>query len=213
MATSKRKTQAERSAETQRRLLEATLDCIAEQGYPHTTTTMIVARAGVSRGAQVHHYPTKLDLVTAAVAYLYDREYEDADRIVHELSQAERPLERLIRLIWEDKFHGRLWEVTLELVVAARTDPELREWIKPLYERYHAHGLNAATEFLRPREADSAPLDIVFNFCTCVLRGMAFQRIFRDDPAYHQRLLTMLIDFAGERLDVRWEGSGDRLGA
>ena len=47
----KRRSQAERSAETKRRLLEATIDCIVERGYARTTTSEIVSRAGLTRGA------------------------------------------------------------------------------------------------------------------------------------------------------------------
>ena len=57
------RTNAERSAATRVRLLDATIDCLIELGWSGTSTTEVVRRAGVSRGAQVHHYPTKEDLV------------------------------------------------------------------------------------------------------------------------------------------------------
>ena len=59
--------QQERSRATQIRLLDATVDCLVEHGWAGTTTTVVAARAGVSRGAQLHHYPTKSALVIAAV--------------------------------------------------------------------------------------------------------------------------------------------------
>src|SRR5262245_66517292 len=68
-----RRSQAERSAGTQARLLDATIDCLVELGWSGTSTTEVVRRAGVSRGAQVHHYPTKEDLVVAAVEHLCSR--------------------------------------------------------------------------------------------------------------------------------------------
>ena len=68
-----RRTNEERSAETRARLLEATTECLVELGYSNTTTTAIAERAGVSRGAQLHHYPTKAELVTAAVEHLCER--------------------------------------------------------------------------------------------------------------------------------------------
>ena len=61
------RTQQERSRVTQQRLLDATVDCLVEHGWAGTTTTLIAERAGVSRGAQLHHYPTKAALVLAAV--------------------------------------------------------------------------------------------------------------------------------------------------
>ena len=62
--------QAERTAATRLRLMEATVDCLVELGWAGTTTTIVSERAGVSRGAQLHHFPTKQDLVVSAVAYL-----------------------------------------------------------------------------------------------------------------------------------------------
>src|SRR5204862_5492808 len=67
-ARRQRRTQAERSAATQALLLDATIDSLVEVGYANTTTTGIAERAGVSRGAQMHHFPSKGELVAAAVA-------------------------------------------------------------------------------------------------------------------------------------------------
>src|SRR3954466_10209016 len=72
-AVATRRTQEERSASTRALLLDATIDCLIEVGYSATTTTVIAERAGVSRGAQLHHYPTKAELVAAAVEHLADR--------------------------------------------------------------------------------------------------------------------------------------------
>ena len=65
----KRRTQEERSAETKKRLLEATIDYLNELGYNKTGTVEIARRAGVSRGALVHHFPSKHDLIVATAEY------------------------------------------------------------------------------------------------------------------------------------------------
>ena len=62
-----RRTHAERSATTRTALLDATIECLAELGYSGTTTAEVVRRAGLSRGAQVHHFPTKALLIAAAL--------------------------------------------------------------------------------------------------------------------------------------------------
>src|SRR5215207_7287470 len=68
-----RRTQAERRAATRRALLDATLDVLAEVGYSNLTTGHVVARAGVTRGAQAHYFATKADLVVQALRHLTDR--------------------------------------------------------------------------------------------------------------------------------------------
>jgi len=69
--------QQDRSRATQRRLLDATVDCLVEVGWAGTTTTLVAERAGVSRGAQLHHYPTKAALVVAALEHLVDLRNEE----------------------------------------------------------------------------------------------------------------------------------------
>ena len=73
----KRRTQQQRSAATQDKLLDATIECIVELGYAKTSTTLVCERAGVSRGAQVHHFPTKAALVAAAIERLFSRRHEE----------------------------------------------------------------------------------------------------------------------------------------
>src|SRR3954464_2789270 len=73
MATSaspQRRSQAERSATTREALLDATVACLIEDGYAHTTTSRVAERAGVSRGAHLHHFQTRTSLVAAAIAPL-----------------------------------------------------------------------------------------------------------------------------------------------
>ena len=69
----RRRTQEERRTATRGALLDATIDCLIEYGYGGVTTTRVVERAGVSRGAQVHHFPTKAVLVAEALRRLAAR--------------------------------------------------------------------------------------------------------------------------------------------
>lgn len=63
----------QRSRATRARPREETIERLIEHGWPGTTTTVVASRAGVSRGAQLHHYPTRAALVTAAMAHLAER--------------------------------------------------------------------------------------------------------------------------------------------
>lgn len=74
------RTQEERSAATRAALLDATVACLVDYGYASLTTTRVVERAGVSRGAQVHHFPTKAQLVTEAVRHLAAGEPRSSSR-------------------------------------------------------------------------------------------------------------------------------------
>ena len=60
----------DRSRATRQRLLEAAVSCLAEHGWAGSTVSVVAERAGVSRGAAQHHFPTREDLFTAAVEYV-----------------------------------------------------------------------------------------------------------------------------------------------
>jgi AcrR family transcriptional regulator len=126
MPTKTRRTQDERSATTRALLLDATIACLVDVGYAATTTTLIAERAGVSRGAQMHHYKTKTELVAAAVEHLgagIGQQLEDrAAR--RRRGDADR-LSAAVDILWEG-FTTPLFTAWLELAVAARSDAELR---------------------------------------------------------------------------------------
>lgn len=109
-----------------KRLLDATVDCLVRYGYAGTTTTRVTELAGVTRGAQVHHFPTRADLVAAAVRHLAARRAELAFDKIDTIRQAPDPIDAGLDLMWEIH-QGPVQYATVEMWVAARTDPELRE--------------------------------------------------------------------------------------
>jgi AcrR family transcriptional regulator len=119
------RTQEERSAAMRSRLLDATIDCLVHHGYAGTTTTRVAERAGVTRGAQVHHFPTKTDLVTAAVRHLATRRAEAAFAHLDRLATSTDPLGDTLDVLWEIH-QGPVFAASTELLLAARTDPSLR---------------------------------------------------------------------------------------
>lgn len=126
-----RRTQGERSAGTRERLLDATIQTLVDLGYAGTTTTEIVRRAGVSRGAQVHHYPTKADLVRDAIVHLAQKRHVELKKGFARLDVNGDRVSNAIDLLWS-AYAGPLFVAGLELIVAARTDAELRPALKRL---------------------------------------------------------------------------------
>ncbi|SCL14866.1 TetR/AcrR family transcriptional regulator [Micromonospora inyonensis] len=180
--------QQERSRATRARLLEATVDCLVEYGWSGTTTTVVAARAGVSRGAQLHHYPTRAALVTAAVVHLAERRAAELRAEAEALPAGPRRFDRVIDML-AAAFTGPLFVAALELWVAARTDPELRAALVPLEARVgrEMHRLTVAlldADERRPgvREAVQATLDL--------LRGLGVANLLTDDSARRTALLN-----------------------
>ncbi|MBY6410855.1 TetR/AcrR family transcriptional regulator [Rhodococcus sp. BP-252] len=174
-----RRTQAERAAGTQAKLLDAAIDCLVELGFAKTSTQEIARRAGVSRGAQLHHFPTKEALVTAAVGHLVDKRLAE---ILATEPDPERGLEVL-----SDAFSGPLFYAALELWVAARTDPALHAAMVPLERRVSDAIMGGATAIMGSRMTrESIELSVE------LARGLAVSALFRtpeSDATLRARLL------------------------
>jgi AcrR family transcriptional regulator len=191
--------QQERSDATRARLMAAAVDSLVEHGWAGTTTTVVAERAGVSRGAQLHHYPSRADLVLAAVQHLgaarFAEARERAARLPAGPGRTAAVLDMLARL-----HTGPLFRAMLEVWVAARTDDALRAAVVPLEAEVGRETHRLTVELLgadesRPgvRAAVQQTLDLV--------RGLGVSALLTDDG---QRRRHVLDDWARE-LDRRLE--------
>lgn len=136
-----RRSRGERTADSRQLILDATLDCLVEDGYARATTLTIQARAGVSRGRLLHHFPSREGLLVAACQHLASNHLAElASWGAYSLddldSDAER-LDRCIDLFWST-FDERYFWGSMELWTAARTDPQLRATLHPEERRLGA---------------------------------------------------------------------------
>jgi AcrR family transcriptional regulator len=177
-----RLTQAERSAATRARLLDATIDCLVELGWSGTSTTEVVRRAGVSRGAQVHHYPSKDELVVAAVEHLCARRMQEYRAVLESLPPKQRTSTASIDLLWSI-WSGPALEAWLELTIAARTQPGLRERFVAFERRFFDAALALFRETQPAMAADPAFARLVLRFTFSVLDGLAMGRLGGVDKA------------------------------
>jgi len=198
-----RRSQEERSASTRARLLDATIESLIEVGYAGTTTTAVCARAGLSRGAQVHHFPKKQDLVVSAVAQLAARQAEALRQRAAAVAgagdrgrpaAAARRLEALVDLVAET-FAEPIFTAALELWVAARTDAELHRSLVG-FERVAGRGLARLWREMAGEAAGAARFDELVELTMHVARGMALQRILRSDDTARRRLLDLWKEMA-----------------
>ena len=179
--------QEQRTRAMRQRLLEATVDCLVEHGWSGTTTTLVSRRAGVSRGAQLHHFPTKNDLVVAAVEHLSELRGEELRRAARDLPSGKRRTRAVLEM-FADHFTGPVFTAALELWVAARTDEALHLAVVPLEQRVGREAHRIAVDALgvderepRVRELVQATLDLV--------RGLGLANTITDDAARRRKIL------------------------
>lgn len=175
-----RRTQAERSEATRARLLDAAIECLDELGYAGTTTTEVARRAGVSRGAQLHQFPTRAELVSSAVDHVFRRREQEFRDALTALPSEDRGV-AAVDVLW-GMFQGPIYRASLELCTAARTDPELREHLLKVDTRQHeAIAAIFAELFPAPADADDQWTAIPL-FLFALLDGLALRRQLVDDP-------------------------------
>lgn len=200
-----RRTQRERSAAMRERLLEATIDSLYEVGYSRTTTIEVAARAGVSRGAQLHHFPTKKRLVTVAVRHLLEKRLEEFRQAFATLPQGADKYNSVIDILW-DKTSNRAFYAWLELVVAARTDASLRKTVVEIADQFADQIQQTFREFFSSNRQHSSPFDIAPVFTFAVMQGLALDNIVW--PANDRRLELVLQALKGlAAMSIRALGS------
>ncbi len=175
------RTQAERSASTKSRLLDAAIECLTELGYAGLTTTEVARRAGVSRGAQVHHFPTKTDLVVAAVGHLFVRRLDEFRKAFANAPPGSDRLDEAIDLLWS-MYSGPAFVSWLELWVAARSDLSLQAVVVDLNASFTASAQGIFSELFPTSEesSNSGFQRVGLSFAFALMDGLALGSVF--DP-------------------------------
>jgi len=198
--SSRRRTQSERRAATRGRLLDATIESLIDDGYAGTTIRRVTERAGVSQGAQSHHFPHRVDLVASAFEHLAEQRIARYARRARELSgdRAAR-VRALLDLLWED-FSSPLFTVAAKLWVAAADDEELRQRLIPVERRIYAASAEVARDVAGELGAEPG-FDRRLAVAMNTVAGLALVREFdpsgrarRGNPwEYHREALERVL--------------------
>jgi AcrR family transcriptional regulator len=180
----------ERSVATREALLDAALESLVDRGYAATTTIETARRAGVSRGAQLHHFPTKAQLLATAVEHLFERRLAEFRVAFASVDPGADPLDAAVDLLWS-MFQGPVFVAWVELWVAARTDPELAVTVVMVERRFTAETRAMFVEMFPREPGDEAVIhDIGRDLAFAVMSGVALQRLF----AHGERPASEYID-------------------
>lgn len=164
--------------DTRSRVLDATVELLAERGYAGTTTRLAAARAGVSQGALQHHFRSRSDLCVSAMSLLVQRLSGEFRSSVPSI---EDPVERFgaiaDRLM--EVFRGPTFVAGLELRLAARTDPALREALRGLDRELDDTLESGAIEML-PELASRPGFSDLLEATMASIRGVAVAHMVPD---------------------------------
>jgi AcrR family transcriptional regulator len=187
MAKSSRQQQL-RSVLTRDRLIQATLDEIFEVGYHAATTQEIAVRASVSRGALLHHFPMRADIVLAAMEALLEDGTRQIKAVAGELQDGKVSLGDFVEFLWR-LFSGRFFYLSLEMITEARNDASLRERMIPVVKRFHDALDEIWLAFCDPQRRAPRQARIILNLTVCLMRGMGVQTVLRPEPGYYREMI------------------------
>jgi len=179
--------QEERTRVMRQRLLEATVELLVERGWSGTSTTLVSKRAGVSRGAQLHHFPTKNDLVLAAVEHLSEVRGRELAEAATKLPTGRRRTRAVLEMLAEH-FTSPVFTAALELWVAARTDATLLANLAPLEQRIGRDIHRRTVELLEVDEKQPGVRELV-QATLDLVRGLGLANTISDDAARRRRIL------------------------
>lgn len=200
--------QAQKSAMTREAILDAAVRCFIEIGYGATTTARIAEAAGLSRGAMLHHFASKAELIQAAVEHLHRKLvalYADSiEAITHDLAVAERN-RRGLQGYWH-YLSSDLFIAYHELCVAGRSDPELQRILEATVVRFD-EAVRTANVALFPEWAAKGELfDFAMDITKFLMEGMAVSQI----TGQKEQRIERMIRYLGDRLDeIFHEGISD----
>lgn len=187
----KRRTQAERRAETRRRVLAAAIQCLCEVGYSQTTTVLVAARARVSRGALQHQFPTRADLLIAVTEHIQEELRTAFDPLRKSSTSIEDRVAKVCAVYW-DFYRSDTYLAQVQIWIGARTDPSLSDKVESAMQRV----TRAQDRFWRETFADvGVPADRLIalrRLTIATLRGFALRLVYRRDAVVQTQEIFLL---------------------
>jgi len=200
-----RRTQEDRTREAKERLLQATIDVMIRRGYNGLTTKEVAKTAGLSNGALMHHYASKAELVVAATTAIYDECIIRGQWNAKSPEAVNNPVEGFIADSLSVYFDWPFL-VALEIIVLARTDPELQARITPVMMHYRQTTNALWFEVFKKAGYTPKQTKTILNISLNMCRGMAVNRTWQHDDDYYQTLVKEWTKIVKQQFPVKRRG-------
>lgn len=168
--------QSQKSSLTRDRIVIATLECIVEHGYEKTTLYRIADIAKVSQGSMQYHFGSKIETIKAAITYLNEKRLADRRRDHDQFPEDKEPLEEGIRSYWKHLNEGHFIAYQ-ELVIAARTHPELESVLRPAYQQFLKSWRDDSISQVPAWGEDRENFELVSDIGQYLMEGLAYGRL------------------------------------
>lgn len=183
-----RQPQQDRSRITRRRLLDAAVDSLAQVGWTATSVALVAGRAGVSRGAAQHHFPTRESFFEAVIDHITEQRMAELARAAEGLPEDAGRTEAVLELL-VGSYTGPLFRAALQIWTAASSEDSLRARIIPLEAEVGRRAHAVAVDLLGVDEAipgNRETVQATLDLC----RGLGLADVLRDDSRRRRRVLA-----------------------
>lgn len=204
-----RRTQAERSETTRRKLIEAALVLLRERGYGGLRTNEVSDRAGVSRGAQLHHFPTKHELILATLGYLNENMMAESRRRAAAAQRSADPIADAIADA-KDFFFSDYFFVSLAITMGDARDEDLMRHTVPMSRDARFAVEKMWLEALVARGVPRKLASDVLALTLSIVRGLAVRTIIDNDPKKFDDLLRRWRNMASMFLEQEMRQSAPK---
>ena len=190
LGTARRRTQAERTEETRTRILKAASELIRRRGYARFRTADVAAEAGLSRGAQLHHFPTKDSLVVATLEYVFEQARVLSRR---RATAVNRPRD-MIEAVIEDArefFFSEHFMVAIDIVLSTSTNQSVRKQILDISRKARRPVEAAWSEALAENGVPAQLASDIVALTLSLVRGMALRTLWDNDPKWFDELFSL----------------------
>lgn len=190
-APRQRRPQAERTADTRTKLIEAAIVCLHRMGYSATTVSTVADEAGMSRGAMTHQFPAKTDLMLAVVQRVFEQDTEFYAHTVAIMDPALFLVE-LPEMMWR-VISRPAGIAVIEIMMASRSEPELGQRLRDLQNDIDERSHRWSAERIRAAGITPHPdAGAIHELFVAAVRGLAIEATFMNNADGVHRALRVL---------------------
>jgi AcrR family transcriptional regulator len=190
-----RRTNEQRSAETRGKLIKTAIELLYRSGYSMTTTVLVAKRAKVSRGAMLHQFRTRVDLLAAVAEHVMAEQQAFRQERLIKVGSGPGRFSAAADITWE--LHRQPGAIALlEIMMATRSDAALRKRFAPIIK-----SLQILRQRIAPlvaadlRTADLELMEDLIHLHQMAYRGLAIELMFTSDGADFERALRLFTHF------------------
>jgi AcrR family transcriptional regulator len=173
-------TRAAQREATRQRIVQTAVDLLVERGLAATTTVEVQRAGGFSRGALLHHFPTREAMLGATIRSLMERNEAAVRQAEAEVPVDLERVERAIRVLSASMVRPA-FVAELELWAAARTDPALRDVLRSEEKRARTDLYRVIGEVFGEDLLANERYPVVASLTVQFLRGLAISDVLRGE--------------------------------